>query len=130
MSLSPGQRRGFFFEPGNLWKRGHMRLPIIAATVTALLLVPIVSEAKNVRDPGGGFIGQKRSKVGKNYYVVRQGSGCAIKAGKLEEKPDGVVGDAPYASKKYAKTALKSFPECKGGEVSEDVFTGKKHRKK
>jgi hypothetical protein len=107
-----------------------MRTSIMVVTVIALSLVPKESEADGVRDPGGGFIDQKHPKLGKNYYVVREGNGCAIKAGKFEEKPERMVGDAPYASKSYAKNALKTFPECKGGEVSEDAFAGKKHRKK
>jgi hypothetical protein len=32
-------------------------------------------------------------------------------------KPAGALSGAPYASRQYAKAALKTFPECKGGEI-------------
>lgn len=95
----------------------------------AVLLSPIRSEAKPVGDPGGGFVGQKQQKHGKNYYVVRRDNGCAILPGKLGKKPEGAISDAPYADKSYAKAALKAAPECKGVEV-EDEFGGKKQKKK
>jgi hypothetical protein len=51
---------------------------------------------------------------------VRKGDSnkCSIVAGKWEDKPIGATGGAPYASKDYAKAALKTFPECKGGEAA------------
>ena len=76
-----------------------MRMSITVLTAVAALLLPIQSKADSVRDPGGGFVGQKASKLGKNYYVVRKAEGCAIQTGKTGEKPEGTIGDAPYASK-------------------------------
>lgn len=104
----------------------RMAIKVLAAVVA--LLLPIESKAGSVGDPGGGFIGQKAHKLGKNYYVVRKGEGCAIQTGKIGEKPEGTVGDAPYASKNYAKDALKAAPECKGGLVDDDT-SGKKSKK-
>jgi hypothetical protein len=106
-----------------------MRMSITVLTAVAALLLPLESSAEGVRDPGGGFVGQKAPKLGKNYYVVRKGEGCAIQTGKLGEKPDGTIGDAPYASKNYAKAALKAAPECKGGLV-EDEFSKKNKKEK
>jgi hypothetical protein len=37
------------------------------------LLLSNRSEAERLRDPGAGFVQQKHPKVGKDYYVVRQG---------------------------------------------------------
>ena len=105
-----------------------MRMSITVIAAMAMLLLPIQGVAEAVRDPGGGFVGQKRQKLGKNYYVVRKENGCAITPGKLGAKPAGALGDAPYASKNYAKAALKTFPECKGGLV-EDEFGDKKQKK-
>ena len=102
-----------------------MSITIIAAMA---LLLAIQSKAEPVRDPGAGFIGQKQRKLGKNYYIIRTDQGCAIKAGQFGYKPEGAVGDAPYASKSYAKAALKTFPECKGGLVDYEMG-GKKHKK-
>ena len=64
------------------------------------------------------------------YYVVPTGQShqCSIVAGEWEKKPAGALGGAPYASADYAKAALKTFPECKGGEPDEETDT--KHRKK
>jgi hypothetical protein len=103
----------------------RMSIKVLAALVA--LLLPIETKAGNVTDPGGGFVGQKAHKLGKNYYVVRKGEGCAIQTGKIGEPPEGTVGDAPYASKTYAKDALKAAPECKGGMVEDDL--GKKSKK-
>jgi hypothetical protein len=52
---------------------------------------------------------------------VREGQGdqCKIVAGNFGDPPVGTIGSAPYAGKKYAKAALKTFPECKGGEIEE-----------
>jgi len=49
-------------------------------------------------------------------------------AGQVGDKPEGAVGDAPYASKSYAKAALKKLPECKGGLVDDETGV-KKHKK-
>lgn len=105
----------------------RMSIKILAALVA--LLIPIESKADGVRDPGGGFIGQKAHKLGKNYYVVRKGDGCTIQTGKLGEAPEGAIGNAPYASKNYAKDALKAAPECKGGLI-EDDFSKKSKKDK
>jgi hypothetical protein len=112
---------------GDFREDDGMRMSITVLTAVAALLLPIQSKADSVRDPGGGFVGQKASKLGKNYYVVRKAEGCAIQTGKTGEKPEGTIGDAPYASKNYAKAALKAAPECKGGLV-EDAFS-KKNKK-
>jgi hypothetical protein len=106
----------------------RMSIKVLAALVA--LLLPIESKADSVRDPGGGFVGQKAHKLGKNYYVVRKGEGCAIQTGKMGEKPEGTIGDAPYASKNYAKAALKAAPECKGGLVEDDAFSKKNKKEK
>jgi hypothetical protein len=105
-----------------------MRTSIIVFTAMAVLLVPSGSKSDSVRDPGAGFIDQKRPKAGKNYYIVRKDNACAIKTGKFGDQPPGMIGDAPYASKVYAKAALKKIPECEGSEV-EDETSGKKHKK-
>jgi hypothetical protein len=105
---------------GDFREDDGMRMSITVLTAVAALLLPIESKAGSVGDPGGGFIGQKAHKLGKNYYVVRKGEGCTIQTGKIGEKPEGTVGDAPYASKNYAKDALKAAPECKGGMVEDD----------
>ena len=105
-----------------------MRTSITLIVGVAALLFPVLSNAKPVGDPGGGFVGQKQQKLGKNYYIVRKENGCAIQASKKENKPEGVIGDAPYASKGYAKAALKTFPECKGGLVDDDK-SSKKNKK-
>ncbi len=50
---------------------------------------------------------------------MRMGVGdkCSIVPGEWSSKPAGALGGAPYASKQYAKAALKKFPECKGGQI-------------
>jgi hypothetical protein len=53
---------------------------------------------------------------------------CSIVTGEWANKPVGTLGSAPYATKDYAKAALKTFPECKGGEM--DQGADKKHKKK
>ena len=90
-----------------------MRMSITIIAAMAVLVHPIQSKAEAVRDPGAGFIGQKHHKAGKNYYVVRSDKGCAIKPGEFGDTPEGAVGDAPYASKSYAKAALKNFRNAK-----------------
>jgi len=106
-----------------------MRMSIAVLAAMAALLLSIQSKADGVRDPGGGFVGQKAPKLGTNYYVVRKGDVCAIQTGKTGENPEGMIGDAPYASKNYAKAALKAAPECKGGLV-EDAFSKKNKKDK
>ena len=97
----------------------------------AMLQVPGWAEAKNKLEPGGGgYVDTKRPKVGQNYYVVRKGQNdkCSIVTGEWANKPVGTIGGAPYASKDYAKAALKTFPECKDGET--DEAADKKHKEK
>jgi hypothetical protein len=67
-------------------------------------------------------------KLGKDYYLVRKGDSnqCSVVTGKWEEKPEGAIGGAPYASEEYAKAALKTFAACKGGEADEDESKQKK----
>ena len=83
-----------------------------------------MGEAKNkLGEPGGGgFVDTNHPNVTKDYYVVRQGQSdrCKIVTGDFGENPVGTIGGAPYASKKYATAALKKFPECKGGEGTEE----------
>ena len=108
-----------------------MRISTIVFAAVGLLLVTGWAVAGIQPNDPGGFLGYKPKKVGKDYYVVRKGQSdkCSIEAGKMEKKPDGAIGGAPYASKDYAKAALKKFPECKGGEADESIDT-KKHGKK
>lgn len=95
----------------------------------AVLQIPGWADAKSRLEPkGGGYVDTKHPKVGKNYYVVRkdQSDKCSIVTGGWADKPEGALGGAPYATKNYAKAALKTFPECKGGEEADD----KKDKKK
>ena len=100
-----------------------MRTQIVALAAIAVL-VPGWAEAGK-KDPynpgGGGFVDTKHPKVTKNYYVVRERESdkCSIVTGAWADKPAGALGGAPYASKDYAKAALKKFPECKGGEADD-----------
>ena len=106
-----------------------MRMLTIALAAT-VLQVPTWAEAKKRLEPGGGeYVDTKHPKVEKDYYVVRehQSDKCSIVAGEWANKPAGAIGGAPYASKDYAKAALKKFPECKGGET--DEAADKKHKK-
>jgi hypothetical protein len=99
-----------------------MRTLSMVLAAMALLQVAGWAEAKDRTQPGGGgYVDTKHPKLGKNYYVVRMGVGdkCSIVSGEWSNKPAGVLGGAPYASRKYAKAALKTFPECKGGEIEE-----------
>ena len=95
-------------------------LTIVLAT--AVLQVPGWAEAKDKLEPGGGgYVDTNRPKVEKDYYVVWEGQSdkCSIVSGEWSNKPVGALGGAPYASKDYARAALKTFPECKGGETEE-----------
>ena len=108
-----------------------MRLSILVFTAVAVALVPKGSAAGTLRDPGESFLEHKHPKVQKDYYVVHRGEGdsCAVVGGKWGAAPAGALGGAPYASKAYATAALKTFPQCKGGEVeggSDDKKPGKK----
>jgi hypothetical protein len=106
-----------------------MRVSMMVVTAAAaVLLFPNAGKSEKIRDPGAGFIDQKHPKVGKNFYVVREDNKCTIKPGKFGDKPVGAIGDAPYASKAYAKAALKTIPECKGSVV-DDEASGEKRKK-
>jgi hypothetical protein len=109
-----------------------MRTSLILLAGIAVLQVPGWAEAgKDPYNPGGGgYVDTKHPKVTKDYYVVREGKSdkCSIVTGAWADKPAGAIGGAPYASKDYAKAALKKFPECKGGEA--DEAADDKHRKK
>jgi hypothetical protein len=107
----------------NLARMIDMRRLIIVLTAVASVLVNGWAEAGDVEDPGLGFIKHKRkgNLNGPDYYVVRQGESgkCFIIPGDRSDTPVGIVGGAPYASREYAETALKSSPECKGGLADE-----------
>jgi len=108
-----------------------MRISLVFLAAIAGLQVPGWAEAKDRLEPSGsGFVDTNHPKVTKDYYVVREGQGdrCSVVAGDFGKNPEGTIGGAPYASKKYATAALKKFPECKGGEATEPE--GKKHGKK
>jgi len=108
-----------------------MRIPPVVLVAIAVLQVPGWAEAKTKLEPGGGgYVDTNRPKVTKDYYLVREGqtNKCKIVPAQFGENPKGtIIGGAPYASKKYATAALKKFPECKGGEATEEE--GKKHKK-
>ena len=110
-----------------------MRVLMVTLTAMTLLLVTGRAEAGLFgpsKSKGDEFLRQKKSKLGQDYYVVPTGQShqCSIVAGGWEKKPAGALGGAPYASADYAKAALKTFPECKGGEPDQETDT--KHRKK
>ena len=110
-----------------------MQVLMVTLTAMTLLLVTGRAEAERLGEgepKGDEFLRHKIPKVGHDYYVVPTGQShqCSIVAGAWEKKPAGALGGAPYASANYAKAALKTFPECKGGEPDEE--TDKKHRKK
>ena len=99
-----------------------MRMLSMVLAAMALLQVAGWAEAKDKHQPAGtGYVDTKHPKLGKDYYVVRMrvGDKCSIVSGEWSSKPAGALGGAPYASRDYAKAALKRFPECKGGEIEE-----------
>ena len=98
-----------------------MRMLMIVLTAVASVLVTGWAEAGQMDDPGLEWIKQKKPQEMKDYYVVRQGESgkCFIVTGSFDDKPVGIVGGAPYASRDNAKTALKSSPECRGGLAEE-----------
>jgi hypothetical protein len=110
-----------------------MRIPPVVLVAIAVLQVPGWAEAKTKLEPGGGgYVDTNRPKVTKNYYVVREAHSDTCKIVPVEfgkTSPEGTIGGAPYASRKYATAALKKFPECKGGEADESMDT-KKHSQK
>ena len=98
-----------------------MRVLMVTLTAMTLLLVTGRAEAGRLGEgepKGDEFVRHKNPKFDANdYYVVPTGQSnqCSIVAGEWENKPAGALGGAPYASANYAKAALKTFPECKGG---------------
>ena len=98
-----------------------VRMLMIVLTAVASVLVTGWAEAGQIDDPGLDWIKHKKPQAGQDYYIVRKGESgkCSIVTGSFDKKPEGLVGGAPYASMEYAKTALKSSPECKGGLVEE-----------
>jgi hypothetical protein len=107
-----------------------LRVTAIVFT-TIMALVAGWAHAKTPLEPGGsGYVDTKHPKISKDYYIVRKGdtNQCDIESGDWTKKPENAVGNAPYASKDYAKAALKKFPECK--DTKTDEAPGKKHRKK
>src|SRR5262245_55929080 len=108
-----------------------MPIPPVVLVAMAVLQVPGWAEAKTQLEPGGGaYVDTNRPKVTKNYYVVREAQSDKCKIVPAEfgtTSPEGTIGGAPYASRKYATAALKKFPECKGGEATEEE--GMKHKK-
>jgi hypothetical protein len=109
-----------------------MRTLAIVIAAFAVLQFPQLAEAGNPIQPGGGqYVDTNHPKTTKDYYVVREGQSdkCKVVTGDFGENPEGTLGGAPYASKKYATAALKKFPECKAGEADDSMDT-KKHAKK
>src|SRR5262245_24317366 len=108
-----------------------MRTLAIVIAAFAVLQVSGWAEAKTQLEPGGGgYVDTNRPKVTKNYYVVREAHSDKCKIVPVQfgkTSPEGTIGGAPYASKKYATAALKKFPECKGGKADESLDT-KKHK--
>ena len=96
-----------------------MRISTIVFAAVGLLLVTGWAVAGNQPNDPGGFLGYKPKRLAKTITSCAKARAikCSIEAGKMEKKPDGAIGGAPYASKDYAKAALKKFPECKGGEA-------------
>ena len=85
-----------------------MRTLILATVLVLLAHTEAMSGKSNdYRGGGGGFIGETNRKLGKDYYVVRDGENgkCSIQAGNFGENPKGMVGGAPYASKDLCKGA-------------------------
>jgi hypothetical protein len=111
-----------------------MRVLMLVLTAVALLLVTGRAEAGTVIDPEQQFMPHKHPNIGHDYYVVRKGESdkCSIVKGSFADKPVGAVGATPYATIKFAKTALESSPECKGGLADDDTGQqthGKKNKK-
>ena len=117
---------------GSLSREIPMRTLILATVLVLLPHTEAMSDKFNdYRGGGGGFIGETNRKLGKDYYVVREGANgkCSIQAGNFGENPKDMVGGAPYASKDYAKAALEKSPECKGGEADEAMDHKKRGKK-
>lgn len=95
-----------------------MRILVIAFAAIALAQVPGWAEEPK----GGGYVDTRHPKASKDYYVVKgEGDQCSIVRGDFGDRPDGAIGDAPYATRKYASAALKKFVECKGGEAEKNT---------
>jgi hypothetical protein len=108
-----------------------MRTLAIVLAAIVVMQVPGWAKTKGGEPGGAGYVDTNRPKVGKDYYVVHEGQSnqCKVVTRGFGEAPPGAIGGAPYATKKYAMAALKTFPECSGGEADEATDT-KKHKKK
>ena len=122
-----------------MWKFGAlassgraMKTPTIVIAVAVIFLFTGSASAQNrsllERDsPGDTFLRHKKIKAMGDYYLVRSSNNqCSVVSGGTGKKPEGMVGNAPYATKKYAEAAIKNFPECKGGLVEDEEGTEKK----
>ena len=122
-----------------MWKFGAlasssraMKTPTIVIAVGVIFLFTGSASAQNrsllERDsPGDTFLRHKKINAMGDYYLVRSSNDqCSVVSGTGNKKPEGIVGNAPYATKKYAEAAIKNFPECKGGLVEDEETTGKK----
>jgi hypothetical protein len=96
-----------------------MRIATILLAAMAVLLSAGWAQANPVNEPGEGFLAKKKQKS-QDFFIVHKGDSdqCAVQSGKWENKPNGAIG-SPYASKEYARAALKTLTECKGGEADE-----------
>ena|SRR6476661_10750592 len=106
-----------------------MRIATILLAAMAVLVSAGWAQANPVAEPGAGFLTKKKQKS-QDFYIVHKGDTdqCTVQSGKWENKPSGAIG-TPYASKEYARAALKALPQCKGGE-SEESSSGKKKKNK
>jgi len=112
-----------------------MKTPTIVIAVAVILPFTGSASATSLRQdsPGDTFLPHRKIQQWntKDYYLVRSGNDqCSVVSGTGDNKPEGMVGNAPYAKKKYAEAAIKNFPECKGGLVEGDETKGNKHEKK
>jgi hypothetical protein len=106
------------------------RLPIVIAAM-ALLVAGMANAGPAPLEPDSGGMPSRKKSLGKDYYVVHKAGTdkCSIVGGQWGNKPDGAMGEGSYAGKKYARDALKTFPECKGGDADE-TSDHKQHDKK
>jgi hypothetical protein len=108
-----------------------MKTPTIVIAAAVIFLFTGSASAWSLLDrdsPGDTFLRHKKTNaVGQDYYLVRSSNNqCSVVSGGPGKKPEGMVGNAPYATKKYAEAAIKNFPECKGGLVEDEEATEKK----
>lgn len=95
---------------------------LLAFAAIAVVQVAGWAEATDIEPKGGGYVDTRRPKASKDYYVVKgQGDQCSIVSGDFADRPEGAIGETPYATRKYASAALKKFVECKGGEAEKNT---------